>query len=414
MCVVAFMVAMEKHGLSYFELFRNRNYVLLFVGQLISYGGDALSRVALPLYVYQSTGDIHALGGVFALQYLPWVFLGPISGVIADRKNRKVLLIGAVWTEALGLIGALYSRTSWQILICIFIGAVAQTLEIYVRQAFMPDVVGLEHYSRAVSLNIITIQATDVVGVAIAGWVVSMVGPRLAILLDVLSFVINSVFILAAHIPQPKTISTAKIQIWKDLAEGLSFLLRNSMLAFVVVILLLRGLTMIGTFPLYVDFIESVLHKGAFEFGLFTAVASLGYVLSSILTVHLEKIFHPIRFLLTSTALSGIFLLPFLFIREFWILLGFRFLSSLCFGAGNLIANVQIAHLVPSELRGRVNSILWAFVKLSQSLSSSGLSMLAGVWGAPMVISTSGFILFLGACVLCVMSPQRRAINKIA
>ena len=372
------MEAMRKHAVSYFDLFRNRDYILLFTGQLVSYGGDALSRVALPLYVYQTTGNIHALGGAFAFQYIPWVFIGPVAGVIADRENRKVLLISSVWAEALSLVGVLYSPTPWQMLSFIFLGAVAQTLKIYVRQSLMPDVVVLEYYSRAVSLNVIAVQATDVVGAAIAGWVVALVGPRFAIWLDVLSFAINSMFIFSVHIPQPQTITSAKMQIRKDLAEGFAFLLRNSMLVFVVIVLILRGLTMIGTFPLYVDFIERVLNKRAFEFGLFTAVASLGYVLSSITTVHLEKKFCPVTLLLISTALSGLLLLPFLVIRTFWILLSLRFLSSLCYGVGNLIANVQIAHLVPSELRGRVNSIVWSFIKLSQAISSSGLSMLAG------------------------------------
>ena len=408
------MASATERSASYLDLFRNRNYVLLFIGQLISYSGDALSRVALPLYVYQITDNIHALGGAFALQYVPWVFLGPISGVIADRKNRKILLISAVWGEALGLIGVLYSTALWQMLMFIFIGAVAQTLKVYVRQAFMPDVVGLEYYSRAISLSVITIQAIDVVGVAIAGWVVSIIGPRFAIWLDVLSFVLNSMFIFAAHIPQPRTISTRKLRIWEDLAEGLSFLLRNAMLLFIIGVLVLRGLTMIGTFPLYVDLIEGVLQKGAFEFGLFTAAASLGYILSSILAVRLEKKYPPIPMLLISTALAGVFLLPFFIVRTFWILLGLRFLSALCYGAGNLIANVQIAHLVPSELRGRVNSILWAFIKLSQSVSSMGLSMLASVWGTPAVISMAGLMLFVGTCSLCVTHVPQRVASKNA
>ncbi len=405
---------MKNQASSYRQLFHNRDYALLFAGQLISYGGDALSRVALPLYVYQTTGDIRALGGAFALQYAPWIFIGPIAGVIADRKDRKPLMIGAVWAEALSLIGVLHSMAAWQMLFFIFIGSVAQTLAIYVRQAFMPDVVGLEHYSRAVSLNIITVQATDVLGVAIAGWVVSLVGPYTAIWFDVLSFVINSIFILAARIPQPQTLSAAKIRIRKDLTEGLVFFLEHPMLVFLSLTLILRGLTMIGTLPLYVDLVENVLNKGAFEFGLFTAAASMGYVLSSILTVRFEDKIRPIKMLLISTALSGMFLLPFSVIHIFWVLLGLRFLSALCFGAGNLIANVQIASLVPTELRGRVNSILWAFVKLSQAFSSSSLSLLAGVWGTPLVISTAGFVLLVGTWILSAVNPQHRVVDKSA
>jgi len=347
---------MRKHAVSYFDLLRNRDYILLFIGQLISYGGDALSRVALPLYVYQTTGNIHALGGTFALQYIPWVFIGPVAGVIvsggcgSNTKNLCKTIFYARCCRIRILFQSSFSqchrRPSYR---CSGCG--------YCRLGGCPD------------------RATFCYMVGCA-------------------------------------VFRNKMQIRKDLAEGLSFLLSNSLLVFVILVLILRGLTMIGTFPLYVDFIERVLNKGAFEFGLFTAVASLGYVLSSITTVHLEKKFNPVPMLLISTALSGLLLLPFLVMRTFWVLLSLRFLSALCYGVGNLIANVQIAHLVPSELRGRVNSIVWSFVKLSQAISSSGLSMLAGAWGTPIVIGASGLMLFLGTWVLGIINSQRQAIIK--
>lgn len=393
------MAAMKKSA-TYFDLFRNRNYVLLFVGQLISYGGDALSRVALPIYVYQTTESLSLLGSAFALQYAPWILFGPIAGVISDRKNRRALLIGAVWIEALGLMGVLYSHAAWQMLSWILVSAMAQPLKIYVRQAFMPDLVGEELYSRAVSLNIIVVQTTDVLGIALAGGIVAMIGPRRAIMLDVLTFALNSVFIVLAHIPQPHLQRSFAGRIGNEIAEGLTFILQNTGLRFILAVLTLRGLTMIGVFPLFVDFIESVLEKGPWEFGLFTAAASAGYVLSSIFAVRLEKKFSPWAMLLGSTAASGLFLLPFFSVRTFWLLLGVRFLSALFYGAGNLVGNVQIAQLTPSELRGRTTSVAWALIKLSQAISSSGLGLLASFLGSPSVIGLAGVILCLGSCGL--------------
>lgn len=389
---------------SYRHLFQNRDYTYLFIGQVISLSGDALTRVALPLYVYQNTGSLNVLGGAFALQYLPWVLFGPIAGVIADRGNRKFLLVGATWIEALSLVGVIVSLSAWQLLAWIFIGSLAQTMKIYVQQAVMPDVVGLDLYSWAVSLNVIVVQATDTVGVAMAGSIVALIGAKNAILIDVLTFFVNSVFIMIVSIPQPHLVtSSERVAILHDIVEGVRFLRQNAPLQRILLMLSLRGLTMIGVFPLFLAFIESVLHKGAFEFGLFTAVASLGYVLSSILTVRFEKSFEPFPLLSVSTALSGIILVPFLWVRTFEILLMLRFCSALLYGVGNLIANVQIAQLCPSELRGRISSMTWAVVKLSQAISSSSLSALATSLGIPLVISVSGLSLFLSAGLIGVI-----------
>lgn len=398
---------------SYRHLFQNRDYTYLFIGQVISFSGDALTRIALPLYVYQNTGNLNILGGAFALQYLPWVLFGPIAGVIADRGNRKFLLVGAVWVEALSLVGVVVSLSAWQLLLWIFIGSLAQTLKIYVQQAAMPDVVGFDLYSRAVSLNVIVVQATDTVGVAIAGGIVTLIGAKNAILIDVLTFFVNSAFIMMASVPQPRSVtSSGRVMILPDIVEGLRFLRQNAPLQRIFLMLSLRGLTMIGVFPLFVAFIERVLQKGAFEFGLFTAAASLGYVLSSILTVRFEKLFEPFSMLSVSTALSGIILVPFLWVRTFEVLLILRFCSALLYGAGNLVVNVQIAQLCPSDLRGRISSITWAFVKLSQAISSSSLSALATLFGIPLVISVSGLSLFLSAGLMRVIWAKNGTLQE--
>ncbi|GIK57587.1 MAG: hypothetical protein BroJett015_32500 [Chloroflexota bacterium] len=86
---------------TYRELFSHREYLYLWIGQVVSFSGDALTRVALPIYVFQLTGNPAALGGAFALQQLPWILFGPVVGVLIDRANRKKLLIGTVLLESL-------------------------------------------------------------------------------------------------------------------------------------------------------------------------------------------------------------------------------------------------------------------------------------------------------------------------
>jgi len=160
---------MKEQKATYHELFSNLVYVRLLIGGTISYCGDALLQVALPVYVYVLTGNPAALGGAFAFQQLPWVVVGPFAGVFADRFNRKKLLLTVILLEALAV--ALISLTVdlWQIYFLLLIASIAQVLRNPVWGAAMPDVIGQHLYSRSLAVGAMSIQLTDTVGVALGG-----------------------------------------------------------------------------------------------------------------------------------------------------------------------------------------------------------------------------------------------------
>jgi MFS family permease len=163
---------------------------------------------------------------------------------------------------------------------------------------------------------------------------------------------------------------------------------------------------MIGILPLFVVFIESELRAGPFEFGLFTAAASLGYVLASYLAVKVERKVSPFVLLVWGSALSGLFLIPFPFVHSFYLLLLLRFLSALTYGSGNLVANIQIAQSSPSDVRGRVNSTSWSLIKSAQVISSLGLGFAATEFSASRIVASSGLLLFTGSVLAVLLAGQ--------
>jgi len=169
---------------------------------------------------------------------------------------------------------------------------------------------------------------------------------------------------------------------------------------------------MIGILPLIPAFVQTNLGAGAFEFGLLSATASLGYVLASVLAVRLERQITPFRILTWGSGLAGLMLIPFLTIRWFPLLLLLRFLSALFYGAGNLVANVQIVKLAPSEIRGRVDGASWALIKVSQVASSATLAGAAKVIGVPPVIALAS--LGLAGCAIALSrGSTRRVLNNL-
>lgn len=387
-------------SVSYTELLAHKDYLRLWLGQVVSFGGDALTRVALPIYVFELTGNPAALGGAFAIQQLPWILVSPFVGVIVDRLNRKKLLTCAILLEAITVALILLTDSLWQIYLLAFIASVAQVVNTNTRQAAIPDVTGVRLYSRAVALGVITVQTMDIAGTALAGAIVASVGPKMAMTIDVLTFIVNATLVTSASIPQPLTQKGKHPAIWQDIKVGFDFIRDNPALRFVIMIMFLRGITMIGVFPLFVDFVKTDLRASAFEFGLLSATASLGYVLASILAVRLEQRISSFYGLVWFSALAGLFIIPFGLLRSFPLLLTLRLSSALLYGFGNLIANVKIANLAPSEVRGRVSSLSWALIKLSQVTSSVGFGFAANVFGTPSVIALAGLCLCVGSGIM--------------
>ena len=80
---------------SYSEVFRNVDFMKLLSGQFFSNFGDAIFRISIQFYVYYLTGSATAMTLILAVQTIPWVIIGPIAGVFADRVSRKAIMIGA-------------------------------------------------------------------------------------------------------------------------------------------------------------------------------------------------------------------------------------------------------------------------------------------------------------------------------
>jgi MFS family permease len=391
---------------SYRELFAHRDYLRLWSGQIISYSGDALTRVALPLYVFQITGDAAALGGMFAIQQLPWILIGPYAGVLADRWNRKRLLIAAIFLEALAIAMISIVSIVWPVFVLAFIAAAAQVMQSSTRSAATPDIVGPHLYPRATAVSVTTVQFIDTIGAALAGLVIAFIGLRAALLLDGLTFALNALLVATVHFPQRQSGDGKSVRLLDDLKSGSQFIWTNASLKFLVLVMVLRGLTIMGIGPLFPVVIQEDLGGGAIEFGMLSAVTSLGFILASFGSIRLERYLTPYRILILGSALAGAMLLPMYFVHSFPVLLVLRFAGALMFGAGNLVANVGIAQLAPTEIRGRVTSTSWTLIKAAQATSSGVYGAAAGVFGALPVIS------FAGLSLLCLSIPLARSVNR--
>lgn len=228
-----------------FASLANPNYRRYTRGQAISLAGTWMQSIAQSWLVLQLTGSATALGIVIALQTLPTLVLGPYGGVVADRLDKRKLMIGlqsvmGVLALALGILTITGLVTLWQVYLLAFLLGLNNCFENPARQAFVLEMVGPADLRNAVSLNSVLVNVARAVGPAIAGIVIAAGGIGLCFLINAASFVAVVVSLwrldvaaLTPSIPAPRAPG--------QLREGLAYVRRTPALAVPLLMMALIG-----------------------------------------------------------------------------------------------------------------------------------------------------------------------------
>jgi MFS family permease len=185
---------LSRLGRQTFASLANPNYRNYFVGNAISMTGTWMQIIAQGWLVLQLTGSATALGAVTALQTLPTLLLGPYGGVIADRIDKRRLLIltktlMGLCALALGLLVVTGAVQLWHVYAMALLLGLASCFESPARQAFVLEMVGPEHLRNAVSLNSVLVNGARAVGPAVAGIVIAVGGLGICYLVNAVSFI---------------------------------------------------------------------------------------------------------------------------------------------------------------------------------------------------------------------------------
>ncbi len=177
-----------------FASLSNPNFRRYFTGQAVSMVGTWMQAVAQSWLVLQLTGSGTALGSVVALQTLPVLLFGPYGGVVADRLDKRRLLIGlqsvmGVLAAILGVLTVTGTVELWHVYVLAFLLGLNNSFENPARQSFVLEMVGPDDLRNAVSLHSVLVNAARAVGPAVAGIVIATGGLGICFLVNAVSFV---------------------------------------------------------------------------------------------------------------------------------------------------------------------------------------------------------------------------------
>ncbi len=305
------MSAARAVGRQTFASLANPNYRKYFSGQAISLIGTWMQKIAQSWLVLELTGSGTALGLVVALQTLPVLILGPYGGVVADRMDKRRLMIGLqAMMGVLALVLALLTIAGkvqlWHVYVLAFLLGLNNCFESPARQAFVLEMVGPKDLRNAVSLNSVLVNSARAVGPAVAGIIIATGGLGLCFLLNAVSFVavvISLVRLDVSGLQRSQPTARARGQ----LREGFSYVRHTPVLA---VPLLMMGL--VGCLAYEFQVVLPVLadrtfHGDARTYGFMTGAMGVGAVVGGLYVAAKGRT--GLRSLVNSTAVFGVVIL---------------------------------------------------------------------------------------------------------
>lgn len=386
------------------SVFRHRNYRLFFTGQLVSLMGSWMQNTAQPWLVYSLTHSTVLLGLTSFCSTIPVFFLTPFGGLVADRVDRrKFLLI----TQSAAMIQATILATLtltgvvrvWEIICLALCMGFINAFDVPSRQSMTLDMVGREDLRHAISLNSMMFNLARVIGPALAGALIAIVGEGICFALNALSFgaVLVSLLMMKLAARPPRINKKALLEV----AEGYRYSFANPQIR--VSLMLVGVSSLFGA--AYVTMMPAVardlLHGDSTTQGWLMASLGAGalvgaYVLSRI--TEKQLIFAPV----IAGFAFGIGLIAFSHSHQFWLSVVLLLPTSCCLMLLGGTTNTIIQMVAHENFRGRVIShytqsfmgmMPWGALLLGTIAARIGVTDAISIGGAVVILSAAAAFL---------------------
>ncbi len=344
-----------------FGALRHRNFRLWFFGQLTSLVGTWMQTIAQNWLVYQLTGSARDLGLVNFVGAIPLVPLTLYAGAIADRfSKRRIIFLMQASMMALAFLLALLCWTGvvrvWHVLVLAFLLGATQAIDTPARQAFVVELVGKEDLSNAIALNSGIFHGARVIGPALAGILVAVVGVSGAFFLNGVSFlaVLGGLFLMDATLIR-RTHAGGKVG--DDILGGVRYFGQNRAATAIVLLISLSALLAMPYHVLVPIVAKELLGGGAGTYGGLMSAAGVGAVLGSLFAASGWAVRRKGLALTTGSLSFPLLLLAFAFSRGRTLSMVLLVAIGFAFVLQNAPANSLLQSLVPDHLRGRVLAV---------------------------------------------------------
>lgn len=361
-----------------------------------------MQRIAQDWLVLELTGSGTILGIVTALQFLPALFLSLPAGKLADRRNkRKLLIITNIIAGSAALILGVLVVTDlvqiWHVMALAVLLGVSSAIDAPIRQSFVPELVGREDLPNAIGLNSANFNAGRLVGPAIAGFIIAAFGTGPAFLINALTF---PVVIGALMLMKPDTLHKFERAGKNDgVRSALQYVKTRADLIAVMTLVL-----MVGAFGFNFQVVTALMARvefglGANAFGLFGTMIAIGTVTGAV-SLARAKESPKLDFIFKSAIAFGLVEIVASQMPTYWMFAGVLPLAGFTAMMVMANANAYVQSSVPDQLRGRVMGLYLMVFLGGSPLGSPIIGKISQDFGARYGLAIGGGISALAALLI--------------
>ena len=372
-----------------YAVWRNADYRLYAAGWFLMAFGKMVETVAVGVHVYDQTRSALYLGLIGLVQALPVIVLAIAGGQIADRLDRRrvlMLMLGLSTLVSIGLAAATWyeAPTGWLYLL-LGLGAVFQALGSPSRAALLPQIVGPEVFTNAVTWNSSVFQVASVTGPAIGGILLGLCDASTAFVLVAFCRLLAFGAITGVRC-RPIARATESVS-WHSLAAGIRFVWKTKLILATITLDLFAVLFGGATY-LFPVFCRDLLGVGDDAVGYLRAADAAGAIAMAVLLAHLPPMRRAGRTMLWAVAGFGAATVIFGLSRSFWLSMAAMFVVGALDNISVVVRHTLVQMLTPDAMRGRVSAVNGVFIVASNDLG--GLESGLTAWVFDPVISVVG------------------------
>jgi MFS family permease len=402
-----------------FPALRSPVYRRFLLAAMVATVGGFMQATAQGWLVLEITNSPGLLGVVAAAAGLPTLFLAAVAGVLADRLDRRRLLVatnlaGALFAGILALLTTLGAVEYWEVLVLALLNGVALTVQMPTNQAVVSTIVDRSSIGNAVALNSAQYNLARILAPAAAGIAIAAGGLAIGFWVNAIALFLVAILLSGLAIPGPRVLDRVQAALWRDLNDGLRYVAANRVLAILVVLPSVPALFVLNYLTFIPVYARDILETGPIGLGLLTGSIGIGALLGALSLATLRPSGGSGRLMLAGLGVVATGLIAFALSR--WLPLS---MVALAVMGGFQVAyysttNTLIQVLSPARLRGRILSLY--------VLTSIGLIPIANLVGGaiaeragvPAVLAVGGAVTLGVALLTAALEPRIAGLRAAA
>lgn len=400
------MSFLRSHSSAIVATFANRNFAIFTSGNALSLVGLWVQRLAVGWLAWELTGSGFWLGAVAFADLFPVVIIGPFAGVLADRLDRRAILLvckgfAAVQSALLaGLTAAGWMTIEILFGLSLFLGVVIGVQQA-ARLAIVPSLVDAKHLGSAVAINSVIFNLARFAGPALAGLLIT--GPGVAVAFTFGAIAHAGIVVSLFHISLPPQEYATRRGVVAEFLDGVRYAATHQAIMPLLVLSTVCSLLARPVYELLPGFADEVFSRGAGGLATLTSVVGLGAVFAGLWLAQRGGMRGLTMLTLVGFALSGLLTALFAVTPVFWIGVVIMAASGAAMVVSGAGSQTLIQTTVAGHMRGRVLGIWGIVFRGGPAIGALGMGWLAEIFGFAWPVALGGLL-----CALAVLVPLRR------